>query len=383
MRILHWCALALLLSWTTTASAQTEPAADEEMADEGTAEGEEAEEAAEPEPEPEPEGPLKVGVSGSEPFIIREGDALTGISIAIWEAMAEELEREYELVEVETPNEAIARVEAGELDLAVGPLSISSARARRVAFTQPYYESAISIAAPAVEPGLVDRLAPFFSRGFFGGAGALFLVLLIVGAVLWAVERKKNETISEKPIAGIATGIWLALVTMTTVGYGDRVPETPVGRAVTGLWMLISLVLVSSLTAFLATALTVSSLDSGAISTAEDLGNRKVAVVDGTTSVPFARRYGANLVREDELAGAVAAVMDGRAEAVVYDRPILQWQLHQLEDHGLTVSDNRYEPLGYGFALNHSDSDLSHELDAILLSLYEADRVEAIIGEWL
>lgn len=385
--VLHWCALALLSSWTLTASAQTgDGAAEAEVAgDEGEVAGDEAEGemADEPEPEPEPQRPLKVGVSGSEPFIIRDGEELTGISIAIWKAMAAELDREFELVEVATPNEAIDQVEAGTLDLAVGPISISAARARRVAFTQPYFESSIAIAAPVEEPSFWDRLSPFFSRGFLGGAGTLFLVLLIVGAVLWVVERKHNDTIAAKPVPGIGTGIWLALVTMTTVGYGDRVPVTAPGRAVTGVWMLVSLVVVSSLTAFLATTLTISGLDSGAIAHAQDLDGRKVAVVDGTTSVPFARRFGAELVREEDLQSALQAVIDGQADAIVYDRPILQWQIHEMDNPNLSVSDDRYEPQGYGFALNQNAGELSHQLDAILLGLYETDAVEEIIGRWL
>ncbi len=387
MRVIHWCALGLLLSWTATASAQTEPT-DTEAGAEADAEDEAATQSEEPTGEaptgeaPEPQ-PLKVGVSGSEPFVIREGDALTGVSVAIWEAMAIELEREHELIEVASPDDAIARVEEGTLDLAIGPISISSARARRVAFTQPYFESSIAIAAPVVEPSLWDRLTRFFSSGFLGGAAVLLFVLLLVGAILWVVERKHNDTISLRPVQGIGTGVWLAIVTMTTVGYGDRVPHTAAGRVVAGIWMLISLVVVSSLTAFLATALTISGLDSGAIADAQDLDGRQVAVVDGTTSVSFARRYGASLVREGDLESALQAVVDGRAEAVVYDRPILQWQLHQMEDHGLTVSDGRYEPQGYGFALDQSDASLGHDLDAILLGLDESGTLEDIVGRWL
>jgi len=382
------CALGLLLCWTTGVGAQPDPAPDEETAAEAAeqggegSDGEAGAEAATPEA-PEPVRPLKVGISGSEPFVIREGDALTGVSIAIWEAMAEELDRPYEFVEVASPNDAIAQVEAGTLDLAVGPLTISAARARRVAFTQPYYESSTAIAAPVVKPSLWDRLSPFFTMGFLGGAGTLLLVLLLVGALLWAVERKHNDTIAEKPLRGIGTGIWLALVTMTTVGYGDRVPHTAPGRIVTGAWMLISLVVVSSLTAFLATTLTLSGLDSGAIAHAQDLDGRKVAVVDGTTSVAFARRFSAVLIREDDLESAVQAVIDGEAEALVYDRPILMWQLNQIEDHGLTVSNDRYEPQGYGFAFNQGDAELGHDLDAILLGLDEADILEGLIGGWL
>ncbi len=327
-------------------------------------------------------GPLRVGVTGSAPFVVDDDGEPSGISVAIWRAMMESTGQEYELVEVASPDEAIDRVESGELDVAVGPLSISSERAERVAFTQPYYESELAIAAPIGELTLADHLAPFVSKGFLGGVAFLLLVLFAVGAVTWAVERKHNDSISQRPLHGIATGVWLALVTMTTVGYGDRVPETPAGRVVIGIWMLVSLVVVSSLTAFLATALTVSELATGGIEGATDLAGRRVAVVDGTTSVSFARRFDAELAREPSLADAVQAVVDGEAEAVVYDRPILQWQLQSMGDHGLHVVEQGYDPLGYGFALGR-ELRLDHELDAALLGLFESGELDELVARWL
>ncbi len=87
-------------------------------------------------------------------------------------------------------------------------------------------------------------------------------MLLGVGTLLWLAERRDNpEQFPATPVRGIGNGVWLALVTMTTVGYGDRVPITTAGRVMAGVWMVIALISASSLTAGIATALTLSQLE--------------------------------------------------------------------------------------------------------------------------
>lgn len=56
--------------------------------------------------------------------------------------------------------------------------------------------------------------------------GGLLLVLVIAAALMYFAESKAQpENFSSIPAA-----MWWSVVTLTTVGYGDVVPETPVGR---------------------------------------------------------------------------------------------------------------------------------------------------------
>ena len=54
---------------------------------------------------------------------------------------------------------------------------------------------------------------------------------------------------SEPEVETFGDGIWWALVTITTVGYGDITPLTTLGRVVAGLLMLLGLGLIATITA--------------------------------------------------------------------------------------------------------------------------------------
>ena len=112
--------------------------------------------------------------------------------------------------------------------------------------------------------------------------GVFLLILSIVGTLLWLAERKESpEQFPKGPLQGIGTGMWLAIVTMTTTGYGDKAPITLLGRIITGTWMVISIIFATSMVAGLASILTLSSLDSTTISSIEELSGRKLQLSMG------------------------------------------------------------------------------------------------------
>lgn len=325
--------------------------------------------------------PLRVLLVGSEPFVTGD-EPPRGLAVELWKALSGRLELDFRLERAENAEAALARVAEGEADVAVGPISITPDRAERVAFTQPYLDAALGIAAPSGGSAL-DRLIPFLTVWFSGGAGVLFLTLAGVGALFWLAERRVNpEHFPRHPLKGIGSGIWMALVTMTTVGYGDRVPQTLAGRVVAGVWMLFSLLIASSMVAFLASAVTLSQIDEPRVSSAKDLRDRQVAVVKGTTSVKFVTRWGGQPVPAEDLAGAVAQVEAGRADAVVFDRPAIRYYLSQNPQVELRLSDGSYLPQGYGLALEKG-SPLRQPLDVEVLRLRESGFVEQLTDRWL
>ena len=62
--------------------------------------------------------------------------------------------------------------------------------------------------------------------------GGVFTVVLIVGAMIYLLEGEENGFTS------IPKSMYWAIVTLTTVGYGDITPQTPIGQTLSALLMI-------------------------------------------------------------------------------------------------------------------------------------------------
>jgi ABC-type amino acid transport substrate-binding protein len=312
-----------------------------------------------------------------------DGDTPRGLSISVWRLTAETAGVSYEWVKFDTVEAALGALAEGRLDGVVGPISITSERARAIDFTQPYFSSSVGLLLPHRDSEVQRVLAPFLTNAFLVGTGTLLLVLTGVGFLFWLTERRKNpDMFPPSPLKGIGNGIWFSLVTMTTVGYGDRVPITPWGRVIAGVWMVIAMLTVSSLTAGIATALTVSSLEPAAIRSMDQIRGKRIAARVGTNANREARKYGARVVEVAGLPEGAAALRAGKVDGVIDDRPILEYFLSQNPDLDVRLSEIRHQPQGYGFALR-ANANLEQQVNVALLEKLEDESVKRISERWL
>jgi voltage-gated potassium channel len=76
------------------------------------------------------------------------------------------------------------------------------------------------------------------------------VTLLLSGALVYYLERSRNPN-----FASVEDGFWWALVTLTTIGYGDRYPITASGRVVAAFVILFGIGVVGIVTAKIASVL--------------------------------------------------------------------------------------------------------------------------------
>ena len=326
---------------------------------------------------------LRVGVAGSEPFVVNEGNGFEGIAVEIWQAIADRANLSYRLQPFATVPDLLTAVKNGTVDVAVGPISVTAGRSREVGFSQPYFQSSLSILSSSEPPSMWQRAQPFLSPSFFVAIAILLFILALVGTFIWLAERKTSaDQFPYEAAPGIANGIWLAIVTMTTVGYGDRAPKTFAGRLIAGIWMVVSLITATSLVAGIASTLTLTGMQTNLISTAEQLRGKKIAVVPGSTGAAFAHRYGAKTVDVANIEEGAALVQRHSVQGMVFDRPELLYFQTQHHEPAESVSKAEYEHQGYAFAFPLT-SQLVHVVNLHLLRMEESGRADRIVHEWL
>lgn len=324
---------------------------------------------------------LLVGIAGHEPFVFNEKDK--GIAIEIWNKIAIKKSLDFKYVSYESVNDALKHLNKGDLDLVVGPLSITSKRLENLSFSQPFYNSSISIISHKENQTIWQKIRPLFILKLFMAILIFIIILGVVGTFLWLAERKESpEQFPKEPLKGIGNGMWLAIVTMSTTGYGDKSPITLLGRIISGVWMIISILFVTSMIAGIASTLTVSSLESTTISNIEELSGGKAATISGSPSEAFLKKHKIKVVGVNNLNEAISKLRSKDVNAVVYDRPQLLYFLKNNNNGKLYISKAEYYKQGYGFAFP-SNSELIIDVNRALLELVENQETERIIHYYI
>ncbi len=317
---------------------------------------------------------LTVGVKVAPPFVIAEGDHYRGLAIDLWQEAAADhgWTYHYRAYDLEGLLDAVAR---GEVDVGVGAITATAAREHRMDFSHPLTSSGLGIAVHTEQSaGWMAVARALVSPEFLKVIATLSLVLLAIGLLVWLVERHHNpDQFGGGRGRGIFSGFWWAMVTMTTVGYGDVAPRTIPGRLIGMAWMLTALIVVSFFTASITSALTVGQL-SQRIHNVDDLATLQVTSVPGSTSAAWLERRHIDYHPARDLDSALASLAAGDTGAVVYDAPLLRYEIGQRYRRQLQVVPLVLERQDYAFALP-SRSPLREPIDTSLL-----ERINR--GDW-
>lgn len=335
-------------------------------------------------PEPPSTGPVRFAVHVVPPFVIREPDgSLSGFSVELAELVAERAGFELEFVVVGDVQAVLDAVESGEADAAIGAISITAGREERVDFSQPYFDSGIQIAANKVAPqpgGLSSSVPRVLTGPLLLIVVIAVLGTLLAGAVVWWLERKSNEQFANDGSRGVLDGVWWATETLFSSTYGDAAPRRLVSRAVATVWMIISVLLIATLIAQVTAEATVERLEA-TITSVDDLRNRRVVTVGGTTSEAYLAEREIQFETVATTAEGLASVAAGDADAVVSDSAILRHLVYERGGDDIQLVGVVLRAEDYGIAVGPRD-DLLEPINRALLQLNGSTAYDRLVAAY-
>ncbi|MDT0645509.1 transporter substrate-binding domain-containing protein [Zunongwangia sp. F260] len=298
---------------------------------------------------------LVVGVFSQPPYMIADGNGnWDGISIRLWRAVADRMNVKYELKEI-SRDSAVTALLNQKADIVLFE-DVTPAAEKQIDFSHIYHKAEMGVASPP-GTGISSIVKAFFSKRFWYIAGMLSILLLIVGSIIYFIERNSNEDNfgGERSIAkGIGSGFWWAGVTMTTIGYGDKAPVTFWGRAVALIWMLVAMAVTAVLTASLVSAVMGNS--GNKIDVPGDLRDMKMVAVKGSFAADYMKQERIPFQEVKEISVALKKLKNMDAEAVLNSVPVMRYTINNDSDLSLKVQAVNIDPHYYAFGIAQGDS---------------------------
>lgn len=326
---------------------------------------------------------LVVGVADSPPFAIAEEDgSWSGLGVELWRHIADELDLRYELRP--TPLEQLgAQLHAGTLDAALGALPVTPAGTALHDYSQPYLSTGLGFAQRARGDLDAGRIAGILlDPRLLTVVAALIAGILLVGALIALVERRQHNTDFAGPLRdSVSTGVWWAAVTMTTVGYGDATPKTPLGRALALVWMFVGVVAVAVFTATVTSILTIAHLRGG-IDRVADLQHLRVGAVAASGGGEFLHEHQFAFQDLPDYEAGLRELDAGGIDVFVANRATLRYLVRSDWPGVLQVAPMVLDHEVYAIGLPRN-SPLRAAIDESLVRTIHADAWDAVEARYL
>lgn len=327
-----------------------------------------------------PAGTVRVATVTRPPFSLVEDGADTGFTIELWQALAEHMGVETEIVRTETFVDMLDLVRAGQVEAAAANISITAEREAAMDFTQPIFEAGLGIMIPASEKASSSILSTFFSRDLLLALAAAFGLLFVAGMLMWLFERRRQPYFDHTAREALFPSFWWALNLVVNGGFEERQPRSLAGRLLAVVLVVSSLFLVSVFVARITATMTVEAIQSS-VTSVNDLYGRRVGTTDGSTAAAFLGARDLNYRGFASLDPLIAAFEAGELDAVVFDAPILAYYVNTQGSGIGEVVGQVFLRENYGIALP-TGSPLAELINQSLLGLREDGTYDTIYRKW-
>lgn len=322
------------------------------------------------------------------------GRKFCGYSQELLQILAQKLERKIGPQALDkSADEIVADLKGGtenaKYDMAIGNMSITGERLKDIDFSVPI---------PITNSGIqIMTRAPENNRShFFGNAWAalssstakqlypffvlIVLLMMATAVVVYFAERRRKKSFleGESWVKGIAEAFWWILTTI--FGQEEAHPRGLLSRVLAFLWIPFGVICVSLFTATVTASLTAQQIQN-TIQGIDDLQDKKVLTVSGSTSKKYLDEHGIKPHLVPTIGDAYPLLEKGDVDAIVYDAPALQYYAdHEGKDKVVTVGKLlKRESYGLAFPIG---SPLREPVNRALLEMQDEGSMDRLNQKW-
>ena len=331
-------------------------------------------------------GVLRVAARTLPPFVIYEQGTYNGFEVDVVELIAAHLGMTLEIYAVDTVAKQVDDIDRGVADVGLGGVAITGPREEAIDFSLPLLDTGLTIMTPTSGSQAVwDRISVFLSAIWGSDLPWLLVVfavaVLIAAHLIWWLERKHNPDFATPYGRGIWDSFYWSVVTMSTVGYGDKVARGRLGRLFALIWIALGTLVFASFTAAIASSLAVNELR-GAIDGPADLPGHRIATVHDSAGYDYLTGLGVGPIVVHGVDHAYDLLAQGEVDAVVFDAPVLQFHVARQGEGRVTTVGPLFEKVQYGLMVSEDDIALREQIDLALLDLIESGAYKQIHDRW-
>ncbi|MDE0137210.1 MAG: glycine betaine/L-proline ABC transporter substrate-binding protein ProX [bacterium] len=331
-------------------------------------------------------GMLHVAARTLPPFVIYNQGTYSGFEVDLVELIAARLGMTVEIYAVDTAAKQMDDISRGVADVGLGGVVITGPREEAIDFSLPLLDTGLTIMTPTSGSQAVwDRIGVFLSAIWGSDLPWLLVVfavaVLVAAHLIWWLERKHNPDFAVPYGRGIWDSFYWSVVTMSTVGYGDKVARGRLGRLFALIWIALGTLVFASFTAAIASSLAVNELRSN-IDGPADLPGHRIATVHDSAGYDYLTGIGVGPVVVHNLDDAYDQLAQGEVDAVVFDAPVLQFHVSHRGEGTVTTVGPLFDKVQYGLMVSEDDTALRERIDLALLDLIESGIYKQIHDRW-
>jgi ABC-type amino acid transport substrate-binding protein len=305
------------------------------------------------------------------------------MAVELWQRIADEEKLPYVLVPGQSAATLLAAAQRGELDVAIGCLTVSPERLRGNRFSLPFQETGLGVMTRRTRLDLgVSLLQSLLSPDLIRLLLAYVGLIGLLSVAVWRVERAGSKP-ADWPV-GRRRGFALIFQVLATGPGTNTVVVTSRGHSLVFLSYLVRIVSASLLVSYVTINVVRGSDDasSNALRSVRDLAGQRVGVREGSVSEQLLQRLNRSGVQPTIQLRELKQVLDadellsaGAVDAVMADEIQIDFLMHQLADPRYGLALRNLHPQSQAFAFSPTLNEVTANKIDMALGRLKRDGV--------